>query len=422
MDKDSRNDFNSNSTILNCILVFLLVILFSSGSSITLSQLWGGILAVPLASEVIQIVAVIVICLMLVLKKSRIKLQSLSDLFWLFMPFILFILSLIAIGLSVETTIDVGTTLQTSIHVFIMFFLLAYCKKSYSKFNSEIVSRFVVILGTIEAILGIYQHVANNTFFDATSLNAIYFLNGLSSSNILFLNAGASVRAFGTFDSGLSLGIFLMMCLSITIDFTNFNNKIKVIMISIFLLAIYFTLTRNVYIGFGIFVYIYISMKLGLKNIGARFLYLLVTLISATLFWLSNLLDFLITFAGHVNISTFGARFIYMKMAISRIPDILHFMFGSNIKSERSLPIDSTVIAIIAQYGIIFTFITLLILYLIFKSIILVNKNGKIRYPAIGAFLLVLPIIGASNSLLTAFLMVSSIVCLLFNAKIELGS
>lgn len=419
LDKSNENEYRFSETIITCFFVWLLIIIFSGGSAITLSQLFNGFFGVLLAPETVQIFAMAVIGIMLLLKISTFKIKSINDFFGFITPFVLTVLAMVSVGLSVDTNVTLNTFFQVSAHVFIIFFIFFYCKQSRARFNVTMVARFVVFIGILEALLGIYQHVLSRPIFDTTNLNSVYFLNGYSSSNVAFLGAGASVRAFGTFDSGLSLGVFLLMCVGITLDFANFKRRTKVIVLIIFLLAIYFTLTRNVYIGLVVFIFYYLLARIGFSKRLLNFSYIMVALVSGMVYWFTNLLNWLISLASQAKITTFGARFMYMKISISRIPDYVHFLFGSNISPQRSAPIDSTVMATIAQYGLVFIVIVSILLWQAYKIVASNSINARMRFPAVSSFLFTLPIIGASNSFLVGFVMCSSVILLIYNAKVN---
>lgn len=397
------------------ILSGLLIILFSVGTSINLGSLFGEKINWLISTETIQIMTFILLAVSVLFGWAEVKILKSTDIFYLFLPFILMAISLISQAIGVRIS-GYMTVVQTVIHVFIMYFLVCFLKQTKFSFHKGFVANFIVLIGVFESVLGIIQHIASDPFFDTQKLNAIYFLDGKSSSTITNLGSGASVRAFGTFDSGLTLGIFLMLSLAILIDLSNIKKIFKIIFSAIYLVAIYYTLTRNVYIGLVSFLFIYFLLRLNIKSIYFNWFYFITTIIGASLFWLTGLLDWLVSLAKSANVMTFGIRFIYLKQVIAGIPDALHFFLGSNITTAEGIPIDSSAISIIAEFGLIFAFFVFLLQNSIFNSTLSVSS---VKMPALGAFLFLFPIMGASNDVIQSFLIAAALVSLFINGDIK---
>lgn len=404
---ETERKIKKHTTIAIFILASALIILFSEGTSINIGSLFNGRFFTLVATENIQIFSCAFVVIIVMLGLVKIRINDFDDLFWLLLPLILTILSLFS--QMIETQQLNNINVQTIAHVFIMFFLICFIKQIKIIFYDKILANFIVIVGFLEAILGIFQHATGNTIFDPQPLNAIYFLNGASSSNILNLGSGASVRAFGTFDSGLTLGIFLIFSLAIMLDLSSLNVIFKIVFFITYLIGIYSTLTRNVYIGFVVFILVYVLLTFGIKSLYIKWLYFIVTIISATLFWLTDLLHLLVSVASNINITTFGDRFMFLKQIMAEIPDTLHFLFGNNITSSNGIPIDNSAITIIAQFGLIFTILVFLLQISIFNSTI---SNKLKRKSALGAFLFLFPVMGASNNVVQSFLIASALVSL----------
>lgn len=403
----TERKIKKHTTIAILILASALIILFSEGTSINIGSLFNGRFFTLVATENIQIFSCAFVVIIAMLGLVKIRINDFNDLFWLLLPFILTILSLFS--QMIETQKSNNMNVQTIAHVFIMFFLICFIKQNKIIFYDKILANFIVIVGFFEAILGIFQHVTGNTIFDPQPLNAIYFLNGTSSSNISNLGLGASVRAFGTFDSGLTLGIFLIFSLAIMLDLSSLNVIFKIVFFITYLIGIYSTLTRNVYIGFVVFILVYVLLTFGIKSLYIKWLYFIVTIISAALFWLTDLLYLLVSVASNINITTFGTRFIFLKQIMAEIPDTLHFLFGNNITSSNGIPIDNSAITIIAQFGLIFAILVFLLQISIFNSTI---SNKLKRRSALGAFLFLFPVMGASNNVVQSFLIAAALISL----------
>lgn len=90
------------------------------------------------------------------------------------------------------------------------------------------------IVGILRRILGIIQYFKRTTIFSPyyngkPYLNTIFYLDGFSSNNPVYLSLGAQVRSFGTMDSGLSFGIFMLLCVAIVLARTTFSRFGKMV-------------------------------------------------------------------------------------------------------------------------------------------------------------------------------------------------
>lgn len=408
IERKTQTQTQTQATIVVTILVILYIALFSVGTSLNLGSLFGGKLHWLFATEHIQIFSLVFVLFTILFGWIKIRVNNSTDILWLFLPFLLAALSLISQLIETQVT-SFESIIQTSGHVFIIYFLICFAKQSNFSFQTNFVANFIVIIGVFEATLGIVQHISRTPFFDPQKLNAIYFLNGLSSSNILDLGYNASVRAFGTFDSGLTLGIFLIFTFAIMIEFSSIKKVFKTLITVTYLIAIYFTLTRNVYVGVISFLLLYFFLNHNIRPAYFSWLYFFVTVISASLFWLTGLLDWMVSIASSINITTFESRFVFLKQVIAEIPDGLHFFLGTNITSVSGVPIDSSAITIIAQFGLLFVIFVFLLQISIFKGTV---TKKMYKFPALGAFLFLFPIMGASNNVVQSFLMASAIIAL----------
>lgn len=400
----------------NIILIWLLIVLFSSGTSETLSQLIGG-LKFFVSSQNVRIAAFLLACSLLLLGFA--KINKIKDLFWLITPGIFVLLAAIAEIFNIEVNNSAGEMTKSFISIFVLYFLVIYAKQSISHFKTTRVANFIVIVGVIEACMGIYQHLSRNPIFDTQNLMAVFYLKGSSSSDPIFLSMGASVRAFGTMDSGLRLGIFLLMCIAIMLDFTVFARKIKIVLFILFCGAILFTQTRNVYIGLFLFLLVYFLISMNKQNVNfLKLLYIISAVLTSSLFWFSFLLNWLISLANNASILTFAARFRYINIAVLKIPDFAHFIFGSGIKAQEDMPIDSFAVSILTQYGLLFLIASWILLYSIFSKVLSRKRdNGEVEFRGVSAYLFVLPILAASNNLQGCMLISSAMICILVNSN-----
>lgn len=277
----------------------------------------------------------------------------------------------------------------------------------------------ILIFGLLEGIIGIIQHFMGTSIFDTSVFNTVYFNNGSSSNNLSNLGGFGSVRAFGTMDSGLSLGIFVLFCMSILlIDAKlNFNvvNRARLILIFIFLIVIYSTITRNVYIGLfclAVF-YFYRAFLFSHKQL-LSLLYVVLLIFSAVILWMNKILTFFINISQSVNIPTFSVRYQYLDIAINSIPNFWRFLFGSKITSTSDFPIDNSFIAYLMNYGFIYTIMLNVLMYVVFKWAL--NHCSK-ENAILVIFMLLYPIMSIANNVTYSFVIIYILITLIIGSS-----
>jgi hypothetical protein len=108
------------------------------------------------------------------------------------------------------------------------------------------------------SILGIIQYISANPIVpiidqNGQSMTAAIRLDDIGSLGFLGRNGG--YRAFGIFDSGMSLGLFLLLSLAVLFyGKIKISKSLKILLETLFIVTIVATLTRNVYICFIILV------------------------------------------------------------------------------------------------------------------------------------------------------------------------
>lgn len=410
-DLDIQNHVKRNGihTLMCCIFIFLVLLLISSATSNNISQLVNSHVRFLVQTEAIQVMVGVVFILLILTRTVQIHITQLRFVLWMSIPIWMMLLTTIAFNQSTTESSPMAM-IQASVHIFLLYMLLCTFYLASVKFNVNAVVKIILGFGMIEALLGMFQHFGRITIFNTENLNAIFFLNGLSSSDSTYLQMGASVRAFGTFDSGLTLGTFLIFILALLIDYAHTHSRLKYVFIFVVIVAIYSTQTRNVYIGLILFILTLLLQKSTYFRYISRGAYLIILCVSALLPWLSGLLGWLMQFATNLNISTFGVRFNFIDQALAQVPDVWHFLFGSNITSRSGIPIDNSFLSLMLQYGLISAAISLLVQISVFgKSIIPRN----FRRGGIVSFLFIAPIISASNNIVNEILVLMVIIVFL---------
>lgn len=118
-------------------------------------------------------------------------------------------------------------------------------------FSIDAMYKAVLIYVIPNAVLGIIQYLTANPIVPIVneageSTVAAIRLDNISSMGFLGYNGG--YRAFGIFDSGMSLGLFILLALSILLyGKVEINRILKNVLIVILVVATIMTLTRNIY-------------------------------------------------------------------------------------------------------------------------------------------------------------------------------
>jgi len=143
---------------------------------------------------------------------------------------------------------------------FFFAFVLYFSSFTIFYIKREIFLSVIILFGLISAVIGILQYSLNTPLLGLGDGKSGFQV--LSST--FYGSSGRQIRGFGLFNSGLGAGIYLIFLLPITIYLGN-RKKLYLILTIIFLLAIFCTLTRNIYLGASIAVFSSI-MYIYLKN------------------------------------------------------------------------------------------------------------------------------------------------------------
>lgn len=227
---------------------FLLLLLMTKKGIAQLYVMSGGF---PLFTNFSLMVLLHISFLFIVIQKKEIC----SDRNRLFGFFSLSVILLFSIFFSVllnpsEFVFVIELKNMYSIYSLCLMLAFVYIYNMSFKYSNSVI-KLIIIFSLIQACLGIFQHYTKILLVPVDDLdgesivNTIYFLDGISSKNRYFLELGAEVRAFGMTDSGLTLSLFSLLGISLSLVFI--QTKLKFVFTFIFLLAVYCSLTRTMW-------------------------------------------------------------------------------------------------------------------------------------------------------------------------------
>lgn len=268
------------------------------------------------------------------------------------------------------------------------------------------IERLFLLFSLPIMILGIAQHYLSSTIIGITSngqtvVNAIFFLNGGSSNDVNLLSFGAQVRAFGLMDSGLTLGIFALLVLSIALYTEHYSKLFRLLLLIISIYTIYATLTRNIYIAAAFLILTKLFNTGGKSILNTRILnvlYVVITIFSFIGVYLVSILDHLTVFFASFGISTFAVRFKYINYSLEMLNDLQEKLFGIQLTPTSNWPIDNGIVAMMVDKGSLFAiFVNILFFYIYYKKINFDNNN------VFRMFFLLFPIIDFGNNVTNTF-------------------
>lgn len=397
----SRYKYLSVTTFLVCIYTILGTLLFSMTTIPTLNQMFNNkisfLLNVQLITVIAFIVYIFIICLNYLIPRNVV------------------ISACVILGIAVVTLLGLKVNVPIAYRYITSLVILGMCFSSMVAFDQRKIIILVLSIGAIESLLGIIQHFFKLTIFNPIIegkpiYNAIFFSNGHSSNDISQLFGNVSIRSFGTMDSGLVLGIFCIFCLSL-IPLAGISRSKEVIFSGIFLMAIYGTITRNIYFATGLFIIIIYSKNFFLRNKRLlKYIYIILMCMMAVAPFLQSLILFLTRIAQNFSIVTFGVRYNFLNIGIDKVPGIYALLFGSNIYPTATVPLDNSFIADMLGKGLVFALLENYLLYLVFNQCLQKAKSDNF---SIIAFMILYPFIGFSNSVSANFIVLFAICSLI---------
>jgi len=253
---------------------------------------------------------------------------------------------------------------------FILIVVMALSIFKYNRFTLSLSAMYwgIVVYTVPNALLGIVQYITGHSVVPIVNQNgdasvASTQLNDVSSLGILGSNGG--YRAFGLFDSGMTLGLFLLLGLAVLFfGKLKINRYAKLPLGTLFIFALIMTLTRNIYFLFVLLMFLRFVNSNKMKNI----LFIVGIIMQAVTVEIANVLNTL-TFFQSAFFGTLRARFrglIFFENYYQQ--NIVSYLFGKGyqydaiVKSFTENTVDNQMLATFLDIGII----GLVVVYLYF--------------------------------------------------------
>lgn len=253
---------------------------------------------------------------------------------------------------------------------FILIVVMALSIFKYNRFTLSLSAMYwgIVVYTVPNALLGIVQYITGQSVVPIVNQNgdasvASTQLNDVSSLGILGSNGG--YRAFGLFDSGMTLGLFLLLGLAVLFfGKLKINRYAKLPLGTLFIIALIMTLTRNIYFLFVLLMFLRFVNSNKMKNI----LFIVGIIMQAVTVEIANVLNTL-TFFQSAFFGTLRARFrglIFFENYYQQ--NIVSCLFGKGyqydamVKSFTENTVDNQMLATFLDIGII----GLVVVYLYF--------------------------------------------------------
>lgn len=253
---------------------------------------------------------------------------------------------------------------------FILIVVMALSIFKYNRFTLSLSAMYwgIVVYTVPNALLGIVQYITGQSIVPIVNQNgdasvASAQLNDVSSLGILGSNGG--YRAFGLFDSGMTLGLFLLLGLAVLFfGKLKINRYAKLPLGILFIIALIMTLTRNIYFLFVLLMFLRFVNNNKMKNI----LFIVGIIMQAVTVEIANVLNTL-TFFQSAFFGTLRARFrglIFFENYYQQ--NIVSYLFGKGyqydaiVKSFTENTVDNQMLATFLDIGII----GLVVVYLYF--------------------------------------------------------
>ncbi|MGU9999230.1 hypothetical protein [Latilactobacillus curvatus] len=293
---------------------------------------------------------------------------------------------------------DSSNSLAQSVRIYGYLWVFLFLYIGNISVKDDAIAKIVLWSAGLSGTLGIIQATLKRPlvatqYQQVPFLNSIYYWNGHSASTPIN-QVGMRIRGFGLTDSGLTLGIVLLCAFCVGYYYLEKSKK-KSIILSIFLLGIVCTITRNVYIATVLAILLMIFNKHYWYAKAMKTFYLLLTIIGFISIYADKLLDLLSSFFSSYGIVTFSSRYYYINIALEQVSDMKHFLFGANVVTHDGLPIDNGIVATIVDKGFIFyVVVQIIFLIIIFKGI---DSNNKITRGLV-IFCMTYPVVSFANS------------------------
>lgn len=220
----------------------------------------------------------------------------------------------------------------------IILLLIVRAINNHSVFDKDAVMNTLLVFSVGQALLGIIQYITKSVIIPIMDngkpiVNAIYYSHGTSSSNEYFLNSiGGRLRAFGLTNSGLTLGLFTLLGISIILDKKKLSVFIKIPLLIVLGTALLMTITRVIFLALVLLIIflIFLKKRKSLVNIYRLFIFVqfILIFISSILFRINWVQEYL---------PTVLSRFSGFDYYIHLYPfDLTGILWGHNLVSFLS--------------------------------------------------------------------------------------
>lgn len=295
--------------------------------------------------------------------------------------------------------------IEAVIQIFLRYFwIYLICLVILIKINTiniKLLIRTTILFVLLNTTLGIFQFVLRDPLLETAYkgepiVNSIFYKDGISSSYNWLYELGANVRAFGFVDSGLTLGFLITLAISIVFSqvLKLFQNKpndnfryrlfMLLLLIIIFISALYMTLTRNVYLTFFNLVLFYLIIIL-FKERAVSFLKILFILewnvgVGYILF-AENIYEKLVQWFPNANFETLHSRInTYNRLANLDNNNFLNFLFGKGIAPSSKWVIDNDILSISSHIGFLpYLMMQLILVWIIWSGFRYLQVNYSKR-------------------------------------------
>ncbi|WP_141432404.1 hypothetical protein [Bacillus sp. 03113] len=297
---------------------------------------------------------------------------------WIFLLYLfLNFIRLLSIGYSVSEILIGYNGYYALIFFMPMFFFL---EKSIS-INK--ISSVLLFLAVPVSVLGIFQYVLKEPLLATSSPNGSFYV---SSFKYIMDDSGSlqSFRAFSLFDSGLSFGFFLCICLSVV--FSKFliekgHKFFYFIVIILFATATYMTLTRNIYICF--LLTILSVMLINKKSKVVKYLPFIHLAIGYAIYYFAPKITMLFSSSLVDNRTLLIRQANWISVKNVWFKDVWTFLFGSGVyqngNSSYNLILDNNYLALgmhIGLVGLLFWFFIMMSIWNYCLKIVRASHNS----------------------------------------------
>jgi CDP-glycerol glycerophosphotransferase (TagB/SpsB family) len=261
-------------------------------------------------------------------------------------------------------------------------------------FNLNLFIKIFTLFMLINSILGIFQYLLRNPivftkFNGEPIINSIYFKDGISSSNEWLFNLGSQVRAFGLFDSGLTMGLLCVLAISIILSnsekYLTKSEFLKAcaygILLCVFLITLYMTLTRNAYLTcFNLLLYftVLIFFKQNYRYTLIKIIFILEWILFLIYVGFTKYIYLVISkLFPTFNLETFNSRIeTYSRVSNLFNNNIINVLLGKGITPSKEWVIDNDLLSIVSHVGIItYILMQFVFIWIIVKGLSHLQKN-----------------------------------------------